>query len=1341
MDKSNKLMFFNKDGYPYNFQYDEIEKKWEGKILFEENSSELFKTIGLYIFEKLDSFNFSSYFNFELSQLFNWSGLTCVQKTFDDQIITNIEKVNNDSNFYTKWIYGDRFDVKFSVGTVVTFTGNTIDLTEWYWGDFIDDVYFTVMGSKNNAVLISTETNNSLFTGFTFITGATLSSHNIIKIPTYGGDDLIDFSGLGYYSGKKLTMVNSSYNDGILTYVDYKINKRKYYDFELSFSSFDKLNIDITLYTERPKLYSGLVDIQIYSDFVTGTTIVFENGINSNIDFLSTGQTMIFEKYNGDGILPLETEFTIMSYEDKEYILDDELLFRTAGGRNYILIDIPSLTGLTFVDQIYLEAYPFVSGSTNHNERTLDVVSITSVSGGVSIEVGQYLLNELNRYKIYKILKKNQVKTLYAHQEEYILPTGYTGESNCFTTSNVINIEQDIILSGGTGYFYKNTIDALNLNYGNYLRKFGIQLFHYSKSGVDYLIAEGIFDYNYESYFDITSSINGVDLLSGNTLMCSSGYSDVYNFEVEEDLINEEINLFDDDKLNVNFSADIILDLNNDLIDYGFKIILNSVEYFINYSSTSGLTSYTNQTINDFIDKYYNIFNSLGFNIYSGLTNNIYIDGKYPNVEVIDLDVFVNIYSNYTIDTTYNSGIIISGNQLVCTGVTLLDLMELELSTGMIISVDGSDYVLNNKEYNIIGITRYIIQLSYQGPFFENNNVLTNITVNEFLRKPRSYYNKDIDYKFSWVSQDTGEITNDIFFYDYSGDQLVPYNNIPGLTYNGVTPLNYNNESKVFLNKYPNKFDSEVNNPSLQQTVFDDISFRLENLDDSDSYNYVPIPLELFIGFNSPNEGVSMNEMILEKIETCVYSGVTQNSGSTEFQKHYIITGNTISYITNNYLFDFTEYGFEVDQLISIDIGDNSLSGQTIFNNYDNYRIKDITPTKIFIDSDYNGNLNDFNTIEMLNNSGKTFTFIIETKPRELLRCKIYGQSEIEDERYDINLRNLGIDIQRETELIFKDSDVNEHSVDYSRLNRKRKEMLSIYTQIFNYVGSYKALIYSIDYFGYNDLQLYEYYRNIKSDSSLYGKLHKILIPDIFDNTVDGWESNDYIKNKYDKGYYRKTNLFNLTYRITDIYGNYSLQYSLDDVQIKLMSLIKWLRKNVIPLSSNIRDITGIADTNHSIELRYDSSIWSTKSVIDQDVVGVNFYYTATKILKNNYLLSIDFYVLSGNTSPNYFTIRIKTFSFREGELIPQQNIILYKTDYDPYSLNMNSDVDPYISIEVTSFNGYGVGYSNSKMFKYDEMKNFYLVNTNFNATMFPYFEDDNGYYLIDDNRYYIIKK
>jgi len=358
------------------------------------------------------------------------------------------------------------------------------------------------------------------------------------------------------------------------------------------------------------------------------------------------------------------------------------------------------------------------------------------------------------------------------------------------------------------------------------------------------------------------------------------------------------------------------------------------------------------------------------------------------------------------------------------------------------------------------------------------------------------------------------------------------------------------------------------------------------------------------------------------------------------------------------------------------------------------------------------------------------------------LRCKIYGQTEIEDERFDINLRNLGIDIFKESEFIFKESDIIEHSVDYERLNRKRKEMLTIYPQIFDYVGSYKALIHSIDYFGYNDLQLYEYYRNIKSDSPLYGKLHKILIPDIFDNSVDGWNTSDYIQSKYDKGYYKKTNLFNLTYRITDVYGNYSLQYSLDEVQIKLMSLVKWLRKNVIPLSSNIRDITGVADTTHTLTLRHDSSVWSTKSTIYQEVVAVNFYYTATRVNNDNYLLTTNFYVLSGYTEPDYFTVKIKTYSLNgdNNELIPQQNIILNKSDFDPYSLNLNYSVDPYMSIEITTFNGYGAGYTNSKMFKYDEGRNYNLINTNFTDLNVSHIDGEDGYYIIDRGRFYMIK-
>jgi len=1358
VDKSDKLMFFNKEGYPYNFQYDEIEQKWEGKLLFDENSSEVFKSIGLYIFERVEPISFSWDFDFEPSQLFNWSGMTFIDKTYEDQIVSNIEKVNNSPDFHTKWIYGNGFDIKFRPGTIVTFSGYTDELVGPFWSDFINNNYFNVLNTKQDAILISTLTNNELFDGFIFITGTTITSHNIIKVPDYGNEYLVEFNNLNYYKDKKLTIVNSTNNDGIYTYKKYDILKDKVYDFNLNSETTGTLDIEITLYTERPKLYTGPVDIQIYNSLVDGTTIIFENDINNDIDFFNTGQTMIFEKVNGDGIFSPNPTFTITGYKDEELIITDILKFSEEPERNFIIISgITELTGLTYVDQIYLESDPFITDSTLHNGRTFDVVGVSLLypdditKTGIRIEVEQYVsdIDINNNYKIYKKYKRSQIQTIYA-QTSYS-PTTYIGVSNVFTTTNIINISQDIILSGNTEHFYENTIDALNIRYGNFFNDYGIQLYHHEYDGISYLMVEGIYEYNWNQYFNITASINDTPLTIDNNFTFDDTNSDVYYFEVNEQLINERINLHDTNKLNKSFESEILLNLSNDLIDYGFKVIFNSVEYFINYASTSGTTTYTNQTIKDFILKYYDVFDKQGFHIYSGLTSEGYtlnINGKYPNVEVLDIDVFVNIYSSYILTTDYNKGIIISSNQLKS---VIGDIYELELSTGMILSIDGSNYALNNKEYNIIRvgsdstgtIENNIIQLSYQGPFFYDYDITPDYSTREFLRKPRSYYDKVVDYKFSWVPQSTGKISSDIFFYDYTGDQLKPYNNISGLTYTGVKPLyNDNSNVKVFLNTEPNKFDNQIDNPSAQQTIFNDITYRLQTLNDSDSYNYVPIPMELYLGFNTPQEGVSMNEMKLEKIEYGIFSGTTQSGSTTGNTQQFIISGNTINYITNDYLFDITEYGFETNQLISIKIIDNSSTGQTIYNDYEIHRIKDITPTKIFIDTDYSDNLVPINTIDILDNSGKTFTFEIKTEPKELLRCKVYGQTEIEDGRLDINLRNLGIDIFKEAEFIFKESDIKEDSVDYSRLNRKRKEMLTIYPQIFDYVGSYKALIHSIDYFGYNDLQLYEYYRNIKSDSPLYGKLHKILIPDIFDNRVDGWNSNDYIQSKYDKGYYKKTNLFNLTYRITDVYGNYSLQYSLEDVQIKLMALVKWLRKNVIPLSSNIRDITGIADTTHTLTLRHDSSIWSTKSVIDQEVVGVNFYYSSTRINNNNYLFTTNFYVVSGCTEPEYFTVKIKTYSINvdNNELIPQQNILLNKTDFDSYSFNLNNGVDPYVSIDITTYNGYGAGYSNSKMFKYDESRVFHLINTNFNSISPDYLNGEDGYYIIDDGRYYIIK-
>ena len=189
---------------------------------------------------------------------------------------------------------------------------------------------------------------------------------------------------------------------------------------------------------------------------------------------------------------------------------------------------------------------------------------------------------------------------------------------------------------------------------------------------------------------------------------------------------------------------------------------------------------------------------------------------------------------------------------------------------------------------------------------------------------------------------------------------------------------------------------------------------------------------------------------------------------------------------------------------------------------------------------------------------------------RELGRFNVYGQTEIEDIRYQIELNNAGKIISSDDVYIFKEYDIKEDGIDWIYLNFKRKEMLMMKHLIYPYIGSYKAIINAINYFGYNDLELYEYYRNINQESSDFGKLFKVEIPDIFDNTVEGWNENDFIKHLFPNSNYEDTNLFNLTFRITDGDGNNVLNYTLREIQIKLQGLKYWLQKNIIPITHEI---------------------------------------------------------------------------------------------------------------------------------------------------------------------------
>jgi hypothetical protein len=1340
---NNKLMFFDKEGYPYNLTYDVVTNEWGGKIHFDENSNDTFRTLCIYVFENVSPYDFTDVFDIRSSQLFNYSGITFVPQTFVNQQITNIQKVNSSPLFYSKWIYGDRFDIKFPVGTSVCFnnvTGNTIMNLNNFHGS--GTTYYNVLGNKKDAFLITTYDDNQNF-NFTF-SGGTVSSVNIVKSPDFGNQQLVDINNLNYYRDKKISIHGSKNNDGVYTFDDYNILKTKLYDFllpDIIYNTETILQLDFLLMTQRPELYEGNVSI-IYNDLgLTGTTIEFYNYINTNIDFVNTGQTIIFEKPDGSPISSSDPEFTITGFLDRDLVTSQSLKFyknqdistiQTASAITY--------TGLSYNDYIEVIAESYITGKTFHDKRQFQVLNIT----GDTIQVREYIIPESGyTYTINKVINKKKIRKIYCQQNAVAPPSSFSGYTICYSTSNKITLTQSILPSGSTTYFYENTISAMRNKYKTLLDRYGLNLYHYHYNGYNYMIFDGL-DYNYQPYYSgATAKLNSTPLVIGNNfsyLTTGSTYqdSDMFYFSMVEPFQSyEKVYHYENSKLAKNFLIEIYFNMERDSVGYGFNINLNDIEYYIPISGDS--TSYTQDTIRYFIDKYYQIFNNKGINVYSGYTYNGYtgytliFEGQQPNVILYNVNVKVNNFSKYAIvDRINNNSIVIDSSELYLID-TNKSLYDYELATGMIIDITGCTRIINNKQFNILRVTPDIIQLSYQGPLlYEYASNLT-LSINSYLRTPRGNYNRDVHYRFSWepIEGNNPQITPDIFYYDYSGAQLEDNGD---LTYQGKIPLwNSASNNLIFLNTESNNNIDKIYDPEYQQTVFESLIYPMERLNSSINYNYVPIPLQVFIGFNSKLEGAVQNNLLMEKIENIIFTGITSNvSGSSVYINNFIIsTGTTNSYIdyyTTEPYFNFTNFGFEPEQHISLSFLENTITGHTIFGNYSTYNIIDVTDKRITV----SGNLQKFDSSEF----EKTYGFTIKTEPDRVAHISIYGQTEIEDDRFVQHLKLLGANLDTNVQPIFKESDINEVGIDYTILNRKRKELLSMYPEIYNYIGSYKALINSINFFGYNDLELYEYYRCIKPASPLYGKLQRVLIEDIFINTIPGWEEPE-----LDSVNYLKTNLFNLTYKITDFDGNYVEMYSLDEVQQKLTKMVYWLRKHIIPLSSNILDITGVAHVGTTLYSNYDASNYIKKITVNQENSIINFDHIQTLNIDTNYLFTINFYLTSGATMPDYWTAKIKTFHLNETtkELEPVQYINLFKKDLSSYSFNIDKNIDPYMYIETQSFNEYGLGYTNYKLFNYNEGRNFILINNNFSGVNYRYVNDQNGYYIIADGRFYII--
>ena len=179
-----------------------------------------------------------------------------------------------------------------------------------------------------------------------------------------------------------------------------------------------------------------------------------------------------------------------------------------------------------------------------------------------------------------------------------------------------------------------------------------------------------------------------------------------------------------------------------------------------------------------------------------------------------------------------------------------------------------------------------------------------------------------------------------------------------------------------------------------------------------------------------------------------------------------------------------------------------------------------------------------------------------------IARIQVYGEVEGEDERLKVLLANLGATLDDSDFLLFKSHDISEQAPDQVLMNAKRKELLLELHNIKPFVGTYKAILNAIDYFGYDKITLKEYWINVDKSENNFGKLHAIPVPN---SSVRGEMTRKRLKFKVPSSTMKKTSRFSLVYRLNEPDGTFDqwdipnvdevFDYTPDEVIIKLYGL------------------------------------------------------------------------------------------------------------------------------------------------------------------------------------------
>jgi len=253
----------------------------------------------------------------------------------------------------------------------------------------------------------------------------------------------------------------------------------------------------------------------------------------------------------------------------------------------------------------------------------------------------------------------------------------------------------------------------------------------------------------------------------------------------------------------------------------------------------------------------------------------------------------------------------------------------------------------------------------------------------------------------------------------------------------------------------------------------------------------------------------------------------------------------------------------------------------------------------IAINSDIEGEFNRTLEVYMVRKTIEEESEISEGRQYKKYYQNFYKFAEIsfnaevigKDERLEKTLNNFGRDIDDSEFFIARDYDINDDNPDYIKINEKRKELFLEGEDIYPYLGSYKALTNAIKYFGYSDLQIKEYFYNVRlSDPGTkqisYTAVEIPLDLKVPDESYDDYEYNEFVfGNLMNSEDHKKTSRFGLYYALNQLSGTYDefgspivedvYLYTNEEVLIKLYGLKQILERRFLPHHARIVDITG----------------------------------------------------------------------------------------------------------------------------------------------------------------------